>query len=128
MKVKQINIKNIIPAVVLVFIATFGTAAQNELRHQDNIDCGADRTEAYIDLLEGKSIGLVCNQSSLIGDTHLIDTLLALGVRIEKIFSPEHGIRGQAEAGIKVTDEVDPVSGIPVISLYGNKRNQVNNS
>jgi len=63
----------------------------------------------------------MANQTSIIGKTHLVDSLKTLGVNIVKVFGPEHGFRGNASAGAKVADEIDPVSGIPVISLYGAK-------
>ncbi|MBM3403442.1 MAG: DUF1343 domain-containing protein [Bacteroidetes bacterium] len=83
---------------------------------------GADRTREYFPLLEGKSIGLVCNATSIIHKTHLADSLCRAGFRIGKIFSPEHGFRGEAEAGEKVHDEIDQSTGVKVVSLYGKKR------
>jgi uncharacterized protein YbbC (DUF1343 family) len=83
---------------------------------------GAEQTGKYIHLLKGKRIALLGNQTSIIGRTHLVDTLLRLGINIVKVFGPEHGFRGQASAGVKVRDELDAETGIPVISLYGPKR------
>jgi uncharacterized protein YbbC (DUF1343 family) len=83
---------------------------------------GAARMEVYLPLLEGKTIALVVNQTSMIGDTHLADTLHGLGITIQAIFSPEHGFRGKADAGEKIEDGRDPRTGIPLISLYGSKR------
>lgn len=83
---------------------------------------GAGRTAEYLPLLEGKKVGLVGNQSSLIGEVHLVDTLRALGVEIIRIFSPEHGFRGKANAGEKVVDGLDVETGLPVVSLYGKNR------
>ncbi|MCF8277651.1 MAG: DUF1343 domain-containing protein [Flavobacteriales bacterium] len=80
---------------------------------------GAERTEAYLPLLEGKSVGVVANQTSLIRQTHLVDTLLALGVNVTCAFAPEHGFRGNASAGEKITDSKDPKTGLPIVSLYG---------
>ncbi len=82
---------------------------------------GADQTEKYIDLLKGKRIGLLANQTSVIGNTHLVDSLQKLGIHIVKVFGPEHGFRGNASAGVHVTDEIDKATGIPIISLYGGK-------
>ncbi len=83
----------------------------------------AQRTEAYLPLLEGKRVGMLVNQTSVISDsTHLVDSLLKRGVRIVKIFSPEHGFRGQADAGEKVGNSTDERTGIPIISLYGKHR------
>lgn len=83
---------------------------------------GAERTGEYLPILKGKKVGAVVNQTSMIGDKHLIDNLLALEVDIEKIFSPEHGFRGTADAGEKITDGKDPKTGLPLISLYGKSK------
>jgi uncharacterized protein YbbC (DUF1343 family) len=80
---------------------------------------GAEQTELYLPYLEGKRIGMVVNPTSIIGNTTLVDSLLALGVKIVKIFGPEHGFRGDASAGIHVDDSFDEKTGVPVISLYG---------
>lgn len=86
------------------------------------IKTGADQTEKYLPYLKGKRIAILGNQTSVIGETHLVDSLKTLGVNIVKVFGPEHGFRGQASAGVKVKDEKDKATGIPVISLYGPKR------
>lgn len=83
---------------------------------------GAERTTAYLPLLEGKRVGIVGNQSSTIATTHLVDSLLSLSVGIEKVFSPEHGFRGDADAGEKVDSEKDAKTGLPIISLYGSNK------
>jgi uncharacterized protein YbbC (DUF1343 family) len=83
---------------------------------------GAYVMENYLSLLENKSIGLVVNHTSTVYDRHLLDTLIGSGIRVRRIFSPEHGFRGTADAGAHIKDQVDPTSGIPVISLYGEKR------
>lgn len=85
------------------------------------IQTGADQTALYIDELRGKKIGMVVNQTSVIGKqkTLSVDSLLALGIQIKKIFGPEHGFRGDASNGAKVEDGVDQQSGLPIISLYG---------
>jgi uncharacterized protein YbbC (DUF1343 family) len=84
---------------------------------------GADRTELYLNYLKGKNIGMVVNQTSVIGNqlTPSVDSLLKLGIHITKIFGPEHGFRGNASNGASVNDSTDPKTGLPVISLYGNK-------
>lgn len=80
---------------------------------------GADQTEKYVPYLKGKRIGLVANQSSVIGQNNIVDSLLSLGVNIVKVFGPEHGFRGNASNGAVVNDERDAKTGIPIISLYG---------
>ncbi len=82
---------------------------------------GAERMEQYLPLLAGKQVALVVNHSSRVGETHLVDTLLATGVCVLRIFAPEHGFRGDAPDGQRITDEVDLRTGIPIVSLYGNK-------
>jgi len=82
---------------------------------------GADQMSLYLPLLQGKNVAIFANATSVIGNTHLVDTLLKKGVRIVKIFSPEHGFRGEADAGAKVGNQQDPSTGIPIISLYGTK-------
>ncbi|HEY8398128.1 MAG TPA: DUF1343 domain-containing protein [Flavihumibacter sp.] len=89
---------------------------------QDTLRTGADQTEAYLPYLQGKRVGVVANPTSVIGKTHLVDSLLKQGVKIVKAFGPEHGFRGKASAGAKVKDEVDRATGLPIISLYGSKR------
>lgn len=80
---------------------------------------GADQISAYLPLLKGKRVGMLVNQTSIIGTKASVDSLLSLGVNIVKVFGPEHGFRGNASAGAKVNNEVDQKTGIPIISLYG---------
>ncbi len=84
---------------------------------------GADQISAYINYLKGKNIGMVVNQTSVIGKalTPSVDSLLKRGISIKKVFGPEHGFRGNASNGAVVNDAVDAKTGLPVISLYGNK-------
>lgn len=91
------------------------------------IVCGADRMDIYLDQLKGKRVAVVANQTSIVVNrnasyTHLVDTLLSKGITIQKVFAPEHGFRGMADAGEKVKDGVDERSGLPIISLYGTNR------
>ena len=83
---------------------------------------GADQPEKYLPYLKGKRVAILANQTSIVGDRHLVDFLLSKGVKIAKVFGPEHGFRGNASAGIHVADEKDPATGVPVVSLYGAKR------
>lgn len=83
---------------------------------------GAARLAEYLPLLKGKTIAMVVNQTSTIGETHLVDTLQSLGIKIKAIFAPEHGFRGTASDGEKVTDGKDARTGVPVVSIYGKKR------
>ena len=83
---------------------------------------GAERMETYLPLLKGKRVAVFANQTSKIKNSHLVDTLVKRGIKIVKIFGPEHGFRGDADAGEHVDDVKDKRTGIPVVSLYGNHR------
>ncbi|RAK68067.1 exo-beta-N-acetylmuramidase NamZ family protein [Hymenobacter edaphi] len=83
---------------------------------------GADQTAAYLPYLQGKRVAVLANLTTIIGRKHLVDSLQSRGVNIVKVFGPEHGFRGNASAGVHVADEKDPATGIPIISLYGPKR------
>lgn len=83
---------------------------------------GAERIDVYLPLIRGRRVGIFANQTSMVGNTHLVDTLRKLGVDIKVIFGPEHGFRGTADAGEKVGNYTDAETGIPVVSLYGAKR------
>jgi uncharacterized protein YbbC (DUF1343 family) len=80
---------------------------------------GAEQLPAYIPLLRGKTVGLVVNQTSIIGRSHLVDSLLKLGIRIHVIFAPEHGFRGDHSAGAHVNSSMDARTKLPITSLYG---------
>jgi uncharacterized protein YbbC (DUF1343 family) len=79
----------------------------------------ADRVDAYLPLLQGKKVALVVNHSSRVGNKHLVDFLLQKGIKITKIFAPEHGFRGRADAGSHVKNSRDSRTNLPIISLYG---------
>lgn len=80
---------------------------------------GAERMNVWLPYLQGKSVAVFANQTSIVGNTHLVDTLIKQKIKIVKIFGPEHGFRGAANAGEHVDDGVDRSTGIPVVSLYG---------
>ena len=85
---------------------------------------GAEQTEKLIPLLNNKRVALVVNQTSIVGQaqTHLLDTLIALGMDVKKVFAPEHGFRGKADAGETVKNGRDVKSGLPILSLYGKNK------
>lgn len=117
-------IKNrIYPPLLLTLILVQSTTSMNPSLSpsQELILTGADQTEKYLPFLEGRRVAVLANQTSVIGKTHLVDSLQSLGVNIVKVFGPEHGFRGNASAGAHVSDETDSATGIPVISLYGKK-------
>ena len=107
-KIKQI----ICISLVLLF---FDAQAQK-------IVVAAERTDSYLAYLKDKKVGIVGNQTSMIKNTHLVDSLLSLDIDIVKVFSPEHGFRGNADAGEKVKNVIDSKTGLPIISLYGKNR------
>lgn len=89
---------------------------------QGLLKCGAEQMDMYLPMIKGKTVALVVNQTSLVGSKHLADTLVALGINVKVMFAPEHGIREMADAGDKIADGSDPVTGVPMVSLYGAKR------
>lgn len=94
---------------------------RNILQAEDAI-VGASRLELYLPDLHNKNVGVIANQTSIFNNTHLIDTLLSEGIRIKKIFTPEHGFRGSAEEGAAIKNSVDEKTQLPIISLYGKNK------
>jgi uncharacterized protein YbbC (DUF1343 family) len=90
--------------------------------NQKGLQTGAENMAQYLPQLKGKRVALFANQTSMIGNTHLVDSLQKRGINITVIFGPEHGFRGTADAGEKIGNYKDEKTGIPVISLYGSKR------
>ena len=82
---------------------------------------GAARTAQYVPLLEGKRVALLSNQTGMVGDKHTLDLMIENGVNVVTIFSPEHGFRGNADAGEHVSSSIDEKTGIPIASLYDGK-------
>ena len=88
---------------------------------------GADQTELWLPLLKGKYVSCVVNQTSVIGTTHIVDSILSAGINVVNIFAPEHGFRGTEDAGATILNSKDTKTGLQVISLYGaNKKPQWN--
>ncbi|TXB67382.1 DUF1343 domain-containing protein [Vicingus serpentipes] len=87
-----------------------------------DIIVAANLTDQYIPLLKDKKVGIVGNHTSLINQTHLVDSLLNLGIDVVKVFSPEHGFRGNADAGEKVNSNIDEKTKLPIVSLYGKNK------
>lgn len=109
-------------ALLCLFVFESTRTKEEKVKAKEQIITGADQTEKYLPYLKGKRVAVLANPTTIIGKKHLVDSLLAKGVNIVKVFGPEHGFRGKASAGVKVSDEKDPATGIPVVSLYGNKR------
>ena len=93
--------KRILPLIFLCSIITETLCAQNKVL------AGADRIPVYLPMIKGRSVGIFANHTSMVGNTHLVDTLRKLGVKIKVIFGPEHGFRGTADAGEKVGNYID---------------------
>lgn len=108
--------------VVFLSVFSLGMFNQGCAQQAAPIITGADQTDKYLPILKGKRIGVLANPTTIVGDKHLVDSLLNRGVNLIKAFGPEHGFRGNASAGIKVGDERDAATGIKIVSLYGKKR------
>jgi uncharacterized protein YbbC (DUF1343 family) len=106
-------------ASVMNCVYISGTKSQS-VPSELTIQTGASLIEEYIPVIKEKNIALVVNPTSVVGSKHLVDTLLTLGIKITKIFAPEHGFRGDADAGEEIITGLDPKTKIPIISLYGN--------
>jgi uncharacterized protein YbbC (DUF1343 family) len=104
-------------AILLNCLAVAAQPANNS-----QVITGAERMQVYLPMLKGKSVAVFANQTSMVKNTHLVDTLISSGIKVVKIFGPEHGFRGDADAGEHVGDAKDKKTGIPVISLYGNHK------
>lgn len=107
----------------LLFISLFLLIFLTYIPMQAGVRCGADRTERLFPLLKGKQIALVVNQTSVTANgVHLLDTLFQSGVSLTKIFAPEHGFRGTADAGETVRHSTDSKTNLPIVSLYGKNK------
>jgi len=100
--------------VFLFLLLTFNAFAQ--------VLPGACQTSEYFTLLKGKNIAILANQTSLIEKTHIVDSLISSGITVKRIFCPEHGLRGTADAGEQISSAIDKKTGLPVISLYGKNK------
>ena len=131
------SIKKLFKSGLLILILLMAESCQNTANNQKisndkikDIVVGANQTEKYIALLKDKNIALVANHTSVIFENdktnsdsqHLVDSLLSLKINILKVFAPEHGFRGTADAGEQISDINDPLTGLPIISLYGKKQ------
>jgi uncharacterized protein YbbC (DUF1343 family) len=107
--------------MIRIFILLFLFSLIN-CQAQTKVVLGIEQMNEYVPQLENKRVALLVNQTSTVGHVHLADVLKAMKVNVRKIFSPEHGFRGEAAAGEHVNDSIDPQTGFAVISLYGNNR------
>jgi uncharacterized protein YbbC (DUF1343 family) len=120
LKIREFGTMKCMKFLFLISLEFFflATSAQSG---QQKIYTGADQTEKYFPLLRGKRIAVVANPTSQIAGIPLVDSLLHAHIPVVKVFGPEHGFRGKASNGTTVADSRDPVTGIPVVSLYGKK-------
>lgn len=120
---KQMKLTSFIYIFSLCLLLIFTGA---ELNAKDiKILPAADQPELYLSKLSGKSVGIVANQTSILTQSnqkHVVDFLLEKGISVKKVFVPEHGFRGVADAGEKVDNTIDSKTGLPIISLYGNNK------
>lgn len=104
------------------FLSFFFILGCRASQDKDELVIGAARINEYLPKIQDKKVGLLINHTSIVGEQHLVDFLLGNGIQIKKIFAPEHGFRGKADAGELVEDNLDPKTGIPVVSLYGKNK------
>jgi uncharacterized protein YbbC (DUF1343 family) len=120
------NIGIILLAFLVLFNCNQRSATSGEggrlVDEKSKVEVGADQLDILLPKLTNKSVALVVNHTSLVGNTHLADTLMASGVTVRKVFAPEHGFRGAAADGEKISDGVDSRTGLPIVSLYGANR------
>ena len=108
--------------ILTAFLFAYCSICRAQTVYEKDIRHGSQQTERYLPILEHQNVALCVNQTSMVGQRHLLDTLLSLGVNVKKIFCPEHGFRGDAEAGKHISNQIDTKTGLPIISLYGNNK------
>lgn len=118
---KSASAGNVLLVVIMLGILSSCYSTPSS-RTSENIVTGAEQMDIYLPKLKGKSIALIVNQTSMVGNTHLVDTLLSKGIQIKKVFAPEHGFRGEADAGETIKSAIDKKTGLPIVSLYGKNK------
>ncbi|MCQ2959140.1 MAG: DUF1343 domain-containing protein [Bacteroidales bacterium] len=124
---KRFNLIITLVCLISLFFCAFCLKTNTKEKEEKNVEdmelasvkVGAERMPVYLPFLQGKNVAVVGNQTSMVVNTHLVDTLLKSGISVKKIFTPEHGFRGVEDAGAAVNDGIDKVTGLPLISLYG---------
>ena len=112
-------------SLLICFLAFFTLTLFTNTSYSQQLLVGAEQSQLYLPLLQGKKVGLVGNQTSILpqsANKHVVDFLLEKGVQVKKVFVPEHGFRGTADAGEKVDNSIDQKTGLPIISLYGSNK------
>ena len=102
--------------------ASISESINNAVEEKIVLKVGAERLKEYLPFIKNKTIAVVVNQTSTVGEEHLVDKLLSEGIKIKTIFAPEHGFRGTADAGAKIENGKDSKTGLPIISLYGKRK------
>ncbi len=123
--IKNVKINTLLLFLILASIYSCKSSNKSddsELNETESISSGAENLSEYLPLLRDKKVGILVNNTSQVGNTHLVDTLLSHGISIVKIFSPEHGFRGDVSDGLKIDNSIDAKTGIPIISLYGKNK------
>lgn len=115
------NIRNLLSIIILTMLFPACADAQTVSDKMQPLP-GAYSMSDYLPLLAGKRIAIVGNHTSMVGDRHLLDTLLSRNIKVMKVFGPEHGFRGKAADGALIDNTIDPGTGVPVISLYGDHK------
>lgn len=106
--------------IFFIFMCHFSFAQEPlQIKPYNSVSTGAQQFSNYLPLLKNKRVGILTNATGLVGKTSIVDTLLSLGVKVKKIFGPEHGFRGDTDAGETVTSNRDTKTGLTVVSLYG---------
>ncbi len=122
-------LKNLVWLAVMLFAACGSKAQTDKATTDENVEkeviVGAARTDQYIDSLKGKRVALFSNHTGKVGDKHTLDLMLENGIDVVTLFSPEHGFRGDADAGEHVASGVDGPTGIPIASLYDSKQDRM---
>ncbi|OJJ14380.1 hypothetical protein BKI52_43220 [marine bacterium AO1-C] len=108
--------------MLFLLLGSKGTTLAQSKADSKQMMVGAAQISAYLPLIQTKKVAMVVNQTSTIGKTHLVDSLMALKVPIQKVFAPEHGFRGKADAGEHVKNSRDTKTNLPIISLYGKNK------
>ena len=110
--------------IITLFIVLLSAYGSLWAKTIERVLTGDERTALYLPLVNGKRVALFSTQTGLVGTEgrHVLDLLVEKGVKVTAVFSPEHGFRGNADAGAIVADEVDERTGIPILSLYGQNR------
>lgn len=108
--------------ILLILVGLSSSCQAINTEGKDVLVLGCENFDSYLPLLKGKNVGLLVNHTSAIDGVHLVDTLIALDVNVTKIFAPEHGFRGNADAGETIKSSTDSKTGIPIISMYGKSK------